>query len=87
MDISKTTINFATKRNVELVIDEDSISFYPLDDDSGEPAFVYSNTQRGMFYKSNIWLSQKVKEELPYWIVDQTQLRKLINFVAPSLQN
>nr|WP_075498170.1 hypothetical protein [Moritella viscosa]SHO15530.1 Putative uncharacterized protein [Moritella viscosa] len=87
MKISKTTLNFATARNVELVVDEELVSFYPLDDDSGEPAFTYTRQDTGLFFKSNVWLTQETKEELPYWIMDEMQLRRLIEYVAPALQN
>ncbi|HDM8069015.1 hypothetical protein LCS78_11405 [Vibrio harveyi] len=83
MKVSKTTINFASRRNIELVIDDDSISFFPLNDDSGEPAFVYSIQESGLFLKANIWLESDVKEELPHWIMNEQMLRNVLSFVSP----
>ncbi|EMD80173.1 hypothetical protein C408_1389 [Vibrio diabolicus E0666] len=86
MKISKTTFNFAQRRNVELIVDEDTISFYPFDDDCGEPAFSYSIQETGLFFKGNIWLKPEVKEDLPHWIMNEKMLRNLIDFVSPHLQ-
>lgn len=83
MKVSKTTINFASIRNIELVIDEDSISFFPLNDDSSEPAFIYSIQDSGLFFKANIWLESAVKEELPHWIMNEKMLRNFLSFVSP----
>ncbi|WP_373942829.1 hypothetical protein L0991_03535 [Vibrio chagasii] len=87
MKISKTTYNFAHRRNVDIIVDEDTISFYPLDDDCGEPAFCYSIQETGLFFKSNIWLKLEVKEDLPLWIMNEKMLRNLIDFVSPHLKN
>jgi len=86
MKISKTTINYAEARNIELVIDADLVSFYNTEDD-GEPMMTYSvNEETGeMFFKTNIWLNQEVKEELPNWINSEKQLRQVIQFVSESL--
>jgi len=83
MKITKTTINYAEARNIELIIDPTLVSFYNMEDDS-EPMFTYSvNEETGeMFFKSNIWLSQESKEELPHWINSEKQLRQVINFIA-----
>ncbi|MEZ9619578.1 hypothetical protein AB4264_24110 [Vibrio sp. 10N.261.55.B8] len=83
MKVSKTTINFASRRNIELVIDNDSISFFPLNDDNGEPAFIYSIQESGLFFKANIWLESSVKEELPRWIMNEQMLRNVLSFVSP----
>lgn len=87
MKISKTTINFASRRNIELVIDDDSISFFPLNDDNGEPAFVYSIQESGLFFKANIWLESAVKEELPHWIMNEQMLRNVLSFVSPAFND
>ncbi|MDD9179241.1 MULTISPECIES: hypothetical protein [Aliivibrio] len=87
MKVSKTTINFASRRNIELVIDDESISFFPLNDDSGEPAFVYSIQESGLFFKANIWLKSAVKEELPRWIMNEQMLRNVLSFVSPSFND
>ncbi|WP_045405078.1 hypothetical protein [Vibrio jasicida] len=82
MKVSKTTINYAERRNIELVIDDESISFFLLNDDSGEPAFVYSIQESGLFFKANIWLEPAVKEELPHWIMNDQMLRNVLSFVS-----
>ncbi|EKH9208433.1 hypothetical protein NB550_12245 [Vibrio parahaemolyticus] len=87
MKVSKTTINYAERRNIELVIDDESISFFPLNDDSGEPAFVYSIQESGLFFKANIWLDSTVKEELPHWIMNEKMLRNVLSFVSPSFND
>lgn len=84
MNITKTTINFATKRNIELVIDEDKVAFYNMNDDS-EPMFFYAIQENALFFKTNIWLSQLVAEELPYWIKDEKHLREVIQYLSDSL--
>ncbi|NOH31026.1 hypothetical protein [Vibrio mediterranei] len=86
MKISKATINFASRRNIELIIDEDTVSFYPLNDDNGEPAFIYSKQDTGLFFKANIWLTPETKEELPYWIMNEAMLRRLIDHVKPEFK-
>lgn len=87
MKVSKTTINYAERRNIELVIDEDSISFFPLNDDSSEPAFIYSIQDSGLFFKANIWLEPAVKEELPHWIMNEKMLRNVLSFVSPAFND
>ncbi|MEZ9399278.1 hypothetical protein AB4218_23210 [Vibrio splendidus] len=87
MNISKTTINFAKKKLVELCVDEDSVSFYPLNDEGVEPALIYSIQDTGFFFKSNIWLSDQTKEDLPHWVMDEKMLRRMIDFIAPELNS
>ncbi len=82
MNVSKTTINFAARRNIELIVDENSITFHQLEDECGEPALIYSIEDDGVFFKANIWLSASTKEELPHWIKDEQNLRQVIEFIS-----
>jgi hypothetical protein len=84
MKISKTTLNYAAKRDIELVVDENLVSFYHVDDDS-EPSFTYRNEKDGLFFMGNVWLNQKDKEELPSWIKDEKHLREMVDFIAPIM--
>ena len=74
----------AAKRGIELLIDDNSVAFYKASDDS-EPMFFYSIQDGGLFFKVNVWLAQEVKEELPYWIKDEKQLKQVIKFLGAEL--
>ena len=84
MKITKTTINYAEARNIELVVDDELVSFYDMNDDS-EPMVMYTKTEDGeLFFKGNIWLSKETKEELPNWVKSEKQLREMINFLSAN---
>lgn len=95
MKLSKTTSNFASKRDLDAYISE-SVSedggsiFYVLyiaEDDDGEPAVTYLANYDGSFtYKGNIWLSDSIKEELPATIRDEKHLREVIQFLSNELK-
>ncbi|MNF74857.1 hypothetical protein D3C85_1093180 [compost metagenome] len=84
MQISKTTLNYASKRNIEVVIEEGIAFFYESDNDC-EPMFTYNVESDGLHYKGNIYLKQEVKEELPAWIKDEKHLRQVIDFLAKNI--
>ena len=86
MKISKTTHKYAMKRNLELIVDDETVAFY-TDYSDTEPMFFYSISETGeLFFKSNIWLKQETKEELPYWINSEKELRRVLDFVSKEIE-
>lgn len=93
MKISKTTLNYATKRNLELTFsiwEDDSgnnqpvVLFWELGEDC-EPMFIYNNNEETLSYRGYVYLDQKIKEELPATIFDEKQLRNMIDFLSKEL--
>lgn len=87
MELSKTTINYATKRGLIVEIDMDRL-WICVAADASEPICIYnvSENGNGFFWNSAPkWLSQQTKEELPYWIVDDKMVRQVVNFLAQEL--
>lgn len=88
MEISKTTINYATKRGLIVEIEMDRLWICDAADAS-EPLCIYnvSENGNGFFWNSAPkWLAQQTKEELPYWIVDDKMVRKVVDFLAQELK-
>jgi hypothetical protein len=91
--VSKTTINFAKSR--KLCIDSDfcddkknSFIWICVDDDSSEPMFsMYANRDGSYSYRGNIWLSAAVREEIPAFVDNEKQLRKVLAFVANEMKH
>ena len=80
--ISKTTLNYATKRELELVAETDGmVAVFEADVDS-EPMFVIRAEGGEFFYGGNVYLPPEIKEELPHWMKDEKALRSVLNFVA-----
>jgi len=84
MKISKTTLNFASKRNIELEVSNDVIEFYEAGEDC-EPMFTYNNNEETLSFRGNVYLKQSIKEELPATIFNEKQLRVVISFVSEEL--
>lgn len=90
MSLSKTTINYASKRGIDLVLDNNkdgtaTLSFYL--DDTGEADLIYTRQRVGSFiYKANINLASHIKEELPYFILNEKGLRQMINFISKEIK-
>lgn len=92
MNISKTTLNFAAKRGLSLMlveadeyIETSRLWFFSNEDDC-EPDFSYLANENGSFtFNENLSLPQAVKEELPATIFNERQLRQVIDFVAREL--
>lgn len=80
-EISKTTINFARVRGLELELRDFMLEVYSDDNDS---EYLFSlRMQNGQFYwGGNVSLPQEIKEELPAHYPDEKALRLMLNFVA-----
>lgn len=91
MKISKSIINYANRRNLDLSIHTDSVygdllCFWELDQES-EWLFSYRMNEDGsLSWNGNIYLDKEIKEELPGTIFDEKQLKTVINFVSQSLK-
>ena len=93
--VSKTTINYALKRNIdfdisqpscELDCDNSTILWFIEIEESGdavcEPFLMYRVNGDGSFsYYSNIYLPAYIKEELPAHIENEKKLREVIDFL------
>lgn len=90
---NKTTVNYARKRGIELEHHEkagdkeDVLYFYPLGSDD-EPMVAYTIKDSGqLFFRNNIWLKRETKEELPHWIKDEKELRRVIDFLGQEIKS
>jgi GH35 family endo-1,4-beta-xylanase len=83
MNITKTTINFAEKRNLEIIIESDGITIWDMNDDD-EWLASYKEGAVGLFFNACL-MNQNTKEELPYWIQDEKQLRQTIEFLSKEI--
>lgn len=87
--ISKATMAYAERRGILLEHNEkdsefgltDSIWLYEADNEC-EPMCIYSVSNGQFFWRSNIYLPNDVKEELPYWVPDEKALRRVIDFLS-----
>ena len=87
MTISKTTINYAVKRNLDVTVCEYENELLIWEGDNEcEPAVSYMINENGSFtYRAISWLSQEIKEELPATINNEKHLREVLNFLAAEL--
>ncbi|TDB48055.1 hypothetical protein [Photorhabdus luminescens] len=91
MNISKSTINFANRRNIDIeminIDGADVVWFSQIEDGevSGEPMFVMFNNQNNLTWKGNIYLPQVIKEEIPATILSEKQLKEMIKFLKKEL--
>ncbi len=84
MNLSKTTINFAEKRNIDLILGD--TLWIHTDLDGNEPVIIYAANDDGSFqFKTNISLCDSIKEELPAYIRDEKHLREVIAFIAKEV--
>ena len=88
MNISKTTINFAKKRGLDVTVEDfgegEFLAIWEADNDC-EWMCTYRVNEGGSFtWHGNVYLRQDVKEELPATIFDERQLRNVIKFIASS---
>lgn len=79
---SKTTTNYAKRRGMDVVLQDDGVlAFYDAREDM-EPMFVYVAGDTGFFFRANVYLQDSIKEELPRWISTDADLRRVIDFVS-----
>lgn len=84
---SKTTLNYAQRRGLDLILDDDgTLSFFEAKEDM-EPLIVYADGgEQGYFYKANVYLDRPIKEELPHWIATDADLRRVVDFLSEQLR-
>lgn len=86
MELSKTTLNFAEKRNIELFINEEGVLDISVMDEeccTDCSAVQYVVSEEGDFTFQASFSDQL--EDLPYWIRDEKHLREVIEYVAETL--
>lgn len=92
MKITKSLVNYANRRNLDLTTHSDSedgdlLCFWELEEES-EWLFSYRVNDNGsLSWNGNIYLDKEIKEELPATIFDEKQLKAVINFISESLKN
>lgn len=85
--LSKVTTNMASRRGIDLFIDEcldddaNPIDGYELmifeKEEDMNPIAIYKIEDNGFFFRSA--LTSSIKEECPYWIEDEQHLRRLLS--------
>lgn len=90
MNISKTTINFAKRHNLDVTIENfgegDQLCVWEADNDC-EWMFSYLVNDNGSFtWNGNVYLEQEIKEELPATIKDEKHLRQVLKFVSEEMK-
>ena len=88
MNISKTTLNYAAKRGLELTIsegaDKDLVCIWEADNDCEWLCSYRLNTD-SLSYNGNVYLPQNIKEELPGTITSEKQLRLVLEYISTEL--
>ena len=94
---SKTTKNFAAKRNLfvaSIFMDEEHHTSIGDARSESDAELVYISSSRDrddevtlypMTFFGNHWLPAEVKEELPAHINDEKHLREVIDFISKSI--
>lgn len=89
MSISKTTLNYAEKRNldvtVEILTDKKESIWIWKEENEMEPIVIYYMNNNGFTFHSSI-LPNDIKEELPHWIKNEKHLREVLNFISKELK-
>ncbi len=80
MKITKTTLKYAEKRDLEILIETDGITIWNINNND-EWIASYKTGTEGLFFNACL-MSQETKEELPYWIKDEKSLRRTIDFLS-----
>ena len=82
MNISKTTLNFASRRNIDLFINDGQILDISVMD--GEGCTNESSVQY-LFFDDELFFYKSFNsnlEDLPNWIQDEKQLRQVIQYIS-----
>jgi hypothetical protein len=86
--LTKTTINYAKKRNVGAsLLDLDDmgiiLSFYPVDSNSDAELNFILNEEDGSFsFATNTLLEEKMMCFIPRELEDENHIRKVVNFLS-----
>ena len=87
--INKTTLNFANNRGIYVAVHEledyNHLTIVSNEDESDAELAYIANEDGSYTYKSNTWISQQIKEELPATIRDEKHLREVIQFLSIAL--
>ena len=82
--LSKTTTNYAERRNIELWVDGDMVHFMHFDEDGHiEMADLVYNIQDGGFFFDHKNFDEL--EDLPQWVQDEKHLRLVVDYVATTI--
>lgn len=89
MNISKTTINFAKRHNLDVTVEDFGVGLqlciWEADNDC-EWLCSYRMNENGSFtWHGNVYLAQEIKEELPATIKDEKHLRQVLKFIAGEI--
>ncbi|QPI17914.1 hypothetical protein POP12_122 [Pectobacterium phage POP12] len=88
MKITKTTLNYAKARNLDITVENfgegDKVCFWEAGNDC-EWMFSYSVEGDILTWNGNVYLADDVKEELPATIFNEKQLRQVIDFVSKEI--
>lgn len=92
MNISKTTVNFARARNLDITVWADNKgepSEYAIwfADDENVPAFIISTGDSGFYLMTNHQINASVWEDLMYWMRSEKQLRKVLDYIHNNQYN
>ncbi|ENW02928.1 hypothetical protein F933_03334 [Acinetobacter beijerinckii CIP 110307] len=84
--ITKTTLNFAERRKLKVVVDDENKVVYLFKEKNKKRWLIsYEINNRGLFFKKS-YLPQIIKEELPYWIETDQHHREVIDFIGQELK-
>ena len=83
--LSKTTTNYAERRNIELWVDGDNeLSISIIEEDGHvECAEVVYSVQGGEFFF--VRNHNNKLEDLPHWIQDEEGLRALVDYISTTI--
>lgn len=89
MNISKTTINFAKRHNLDVTVEDFGeglqLCIWEADNDC-EWLCSYRMNENGSFtWHGNVYLAQEIKEELPATIKDEKHLRQVLKFISGEI--
>lgn len=81
MNISKTTFNYAKKRNVALYLDDEgNLDFYAFDFENQECSDIQYRLEDDVFVFVKQW--NKELEDMPLYIKNEKKLREVINYIS-----
>lgn len=90
MNISKTTMNFAARRGLELTIENTDdavlVCVWEAEEDS-EWIYSYRLNADSLTFNGNIYAPRELKEELPGTIFTEKQFREVLDFTAREMKH